>query len=255
MNKKTLVIAAALLAAGLVCGSAQELTLSAASSLTDVLTALAPDAEAAVGAKIHLNFGGSGALRRQIEEGAPVDVFFSAAREDMDRLQDARLIVGETRQEVLSNSLVVIGEPSFRPVQRAEDLVPLLAAAPVVAIGNPDSVPAGRYAVEALKKYGLYEGIREKTALGGTVREVLQFVRSGSAPLGIVFLTDALSVKPSASISRVFSFPPDALARPIVYPVAVVASSRSKDKAAKLVDFLQGERARAVYRDAGFLIQ
>ena len=230
---------------------AQDLTMSAAASLTDVLLQVQNDAQKSVGVQIYLNFGGSGTLRRQIEQGAPVDVFFSAAPADMDALQKQGLIVADSRRDLLRNSLVMIAEPSTRAASAA-DLKKLVAAAKVVAIGNPDTVPAGRYAVEVMKKYGLYDLARPKMALGGTVREVLQFVQSGSAPLGFVFLTDVLSAQPAGSVVRIFQFPAATFSAPIVYPVAVTASSKNKALAGKLVQFLRGDTARTAFLKAGF---
>jgi molybdate transport system substrate-binding protein len=106
--------------------------------------------------------------------------------------------------------------------------------------------------VEALKKYGLYELAQPKLALGGTVREVLQFVQSGSAPIGFVFLTDVLSAQPPGSVVRVFQFPAETFSAPIVYPIAVTASSKNKALAEKLVQFLRSDAARTVFVKAGF---
>ena len=240
-----------LLAAGIAAG-AQDLTISAAASLTDVLLQIQYPAQRFVGARIFLNLGGSGTLRRQIEQGAPADVFFSAAREDMDKLQQQGLIVPGTRRDILSNSLVVIAEPSTKVAAGPDDLKRLVSGAAVVAIGNPDSVAAGRCAVEALKKYGLYELAKSKMALGGSVREVLTYVQSGSAPLGFVFLTDALSAEPAGSIVRIFRFPAETFSAPIVYPVAVTSSSRNRALAEKLIQFLAGSEARNAFVKAGF---
>jgi len=242
-----------LLASGIIStGAAQDITLSAAASLTDVLQQIQEDAQKFVGARILLNLGGSGALRRQIEEGAPVDVFFSASREDMDKLGKEGLIVQGSRRELLRNSLVMIGDAEMKPAAGPSDLKNLISSARVVAIGNPDAVPAGRYAVEALKKYGLYDLARPRLALGGTVREVLQFVQSGSAPVGIVFLTDALSAQPAGSIVRVFRFPAETFSAPIAYPVAVTTASKNRALAAKLIEFLHGDVARSAFLKAGF---
>ena len=246
-----LLLAAGITTFGITAVGAQDLTMSAAASLTDVLLRLQNDAQRFAGVQIYLNFGGSGTLRHQIEEGAPVDVFFSAAREDMDKLQKQGLIVAGSRQDLLRNSLVMIADPSAKAAAAA-DLRRLVASAKVVAVGNPDSVPAGRYAVEAMKKYGLYELAQPKMALGGTVREVLQFVQSGSAPLGFVFLTDVLSAQPAGSVVRIFQFPADTFSAPIVYPVGVTASSKNKVLAARLIQFLRSDAARNVFVKAGF---
>ena len=236
-----------------------ELLVSAASSLTDVLTSLAPEAERYLDARILFNFGASGVLRKQIEEGAPVDVFFSAASEDMDRLVDAGLVAGATRRDLFSNAIVLIGagpagRESAGPVSSVDGLRALLLSASLLALGNPDSVPAGRYAVQALTTYGLYPIVEKKLVLGGTARAVLQYVESGSAPLGIVFLTDARAVKPGSPVRVLFIFPADALTTPILYSAAVVGATKQGDRAAKLLQFFQGARARETFRRAGFIV-
>jgi molybdate transport system substrate-binding protein len=242
------------LAGPLFCETPQ-IVVSAAASLTDVLTELQPAAEAFVGARILYNFGGSGALRKQVEEGAPVDVFFSAAALDMDRLQEKGLIARATRKDLLSNAIVLVGDSGARPATSTEELRSLLVKADLLAIGNPDAVPAGRYAVQALTRLGLYSSVQGKLVLGGTVREVLQYVASGSAPLGIVFATDALSVKRRDGLRELFRFPADVLDTPIAYPVAVISASRNRTAAGRMVDFLAGDTARAVFRGAGFIVK
>ncbi len=215
-----------------------ELIVSAAGSLTDILTSLAGPAEEWTGARILYNFGGSGALRRQIEEGAPVDVFASASSADMDRLEEEGLLVPGTRLAIASNSLVLIGTPEHHPVPTPEALRELLSQASLLAIGNPASVPAGAYAREALEHYGLLTMVSDRLVLGGSVREVLQYVASGSASLGIVFLTDALVGETKGDVRTVFRFPPDATRTPILYPAAVVSRSRNPVPARQLLEFL-----------------
>jgi molybdate transport system substrate-binding protein len=254
MNGKSFFLGILLAAGAISAGGAQDITLAAASSLTDVLFQIQSDAQKYIGAQIFINLGGSGLLRRQIEEGAPVDVFFSASRADMDKLAQEGLIRTDTRRDMLKNSLVMIADRSAKAVSGRDDMKKLVAAASVVAVGNPDSVPAGAYAVEALKKYGLYEAAQPKLALGGTVREVLQHVQNGSAPLGLVFLTDALSAQPPGSVVRIFQFPADTFAAPIVYPVAVTTASKNSAIAAKLIEFLRSNAVRSVFLKAGFEI-
>ena len=247
----SLFLAAAITASVFTAAGAQDLTMSAASSLTDVLLQLQNQAQRFVGVQIYLNFGGSANLRRQIEQGVPADLFFPAAGEDMDKLQKEGLIAAGSRSDILRNSLVVIADPSTKAAAAA-DLRGLFASAKAVAVGNPDTVPSGRYAVEAMKKYGLYDLAKPKRALGGTVREVLQLVQGGSAPLGVTFLTDVLSAQPPGSVVRIFQFPAETFSSPIVYPVAVTASSKNKLLAAKLIQFFRSDAARGVFVKAGF---
>ena len=253
--KKYLILSMLLMAAIFSAGAQQtELLVSAAASLTDVLNSLKVDAEKATGAKILFNFGGSGALRQQIESGAPADLFFSAASEDVDRLEKAGLVDKASRVNVLSNAIVLVGSDKQPKPVTNEDLKALLGSAQLLAIGNPDSVPAGRYAVQALKSLGLYETVEKKLVLGGNVRQVLQYVESGSAPLGIVFATDALSVKAGSPVVRLYDFPQSAIATPVLYPVVVVSASAHKAEAAKFIAFLQTKEATDAFIRAGFVV-
>ncbi len=231
-----------------------ELIVSAAASLTDVLTSLAGPAGEGTGARILYNFGGSGALRRQIEQGAPVDVFVSASSADMDRLEEAGILLPGTRLIIASNSLVLIGTPDQFPASSTEALREIFSRAPLLAIGNPDSVPGGAYAREALEYYGLLPLVANKLVLGGSVREVLQYVASGSAPLGIVFLTDALAREPAGDVRRLFPFPPGSTRTPILYPAAVIFRSRNPVPARLLLEFLKTPLARETFRKAGFIV-
>ncbi len=244
----------------LACGSAPlaaaqkaEILVSAAASLTDVLSGLGPQAERYVGAKVLFNFGGSGTLRKQIEEGAPVDLFFSASPEDVETLEAKGLLVPGTRKDLLSNRIVLIGGPSAEPVSEGS-LKALIGKADLLAIGNPDTVPAGRYAVRALTTYGLFPLVKTKLALGGNVREVLQYVQNGSAPLGIVFATDLLAATPG-SVRQLFAFPDDSVGDAILYPVAVVSKSANREKALKMIEFLQTDAARNAFQAAGFILK
>lgn len=247
-------VALIVIAAAAMSVSAQqgELTLSAASSLTDALTALKPAAERYIGAEIVINFASSGTLRAQIEQGAPVDVFFSAATNHMDTLERAGLVVASTRKDLLSNGMVLIGDGSIRGPVSGDGLKAALEKARLLSIGNPDSVPAGAYAVEALRALGLYGSVEKKLVLGNNVRQVLQFVESGSSPLGIVFLTDAASVSKDSQVTKLYVFPDSLLAKPVRYPIAVVSASRNQELAAKLIAFLGSDEAMAEFEKAGF---
>lgn len=250
MKKRSLALAVLLgfLAAGL---SAQVLLVSAAASLTDVLTSLKSDAEKAIGMPIQLNFGGSGTLRKQIEEGAPVDVFFSAAAEDMDKLSAAKLLLAGSRSDLLSNSIVLVGPASIKPATTKDDVAAILAGSRTVAIGNPDSVPAGRYATQAFAFYGFDAIVKGRLALGGSVREVLQFVQSGAASVGVVFSTDALTARDLVVLYR---FPASSLRTPVIYPISALAASKHVGAAEAFIAFLKTEAARAAFEKAGFAL-
>ncbi len=232
-----------------------DILVSAASSLTDALKSLQPEAEQTIGASILFNFGGSGTLRKQIEEGAPVDLFFSAASQDMDKLERMGLLLGSSRVDILANTLVLIGGSGSSPVAGTAELRNLLKSAALLAIGNPDSVPAGRYAAQALRSMGLLGLVEGRLVRGGSVREVLQFVQSGSAPFGIVFLTDVLSLPAGGDTRLVYKVPPEYLDPAIVYPAAVIAGSKNPTAALKLLNFLRGNAARKIFEKAGFMIK
>ncbi|HVO38340.1 MAG TPA: molybdate ABC transporter substrate-binding protein [Spirochaetia bacterium] len=255
MKLLTLLVLLAVAAAPGLPAEQPVILVSAAASLTDVLGSLKDPAEAYIGAGIQFNFGASGTLRKQIEEGAPVDLFFSAAREDMDRLQKEGMIAPATRRDLLSNQMALIASEPGPPVTDASGLRPLMEKAALVAIGNPDLVPAGRYAREALRSSGLLPAVEGKLVLGGNVREVLQYVESGSAPFGIVFATEARSVKKGSPVKVIWLFPPEAVATPILYPAAVVSTSKHPEAAAKMIEFLQGRAAREAFRAAGFIVK
>ncbi|MGA2642166.1 MAG: molybdate ABC transporter substrate-binding protein [Spirochaetia bacterium] len=255
MKKRCRLIVLLLAVASASFAQQHELMVSAAASLTDVLSALTPQAEAFVGARVLYNFGGSGTLGRQIEEGAPVDVFFSAAAEDMDRLERNGMIEQGTRTDLLSNAIVLVADMDIGTIGDLDGLRNLLEKTELLAIGNPDTVPAGRYAVQALTSYGLYRTVEKKLVLGGTVREVLQYVQSGSAPLGIVFATDALSSNAASRVRQVFAFPESALETPILYPIAVVKASKNKENARKMIEFLRSAPAKNAFRKAGFVVE
>ncbi|MCE5256400.1 MAG: molybdate ABC transporter substrate-binding protein, partial [Spirochaetaceae bacterium] len=198
------------------------------------------------------NFGASGALRQQSESGAQVDVFFSAASEDVDRLEQAGLADKASRVNLLTNAIVLVGGDKQAKPTTQEELKTLLGSASLLAIGNPDSVPAGRYAVQALKSLNLYSIVEKKLVLGGNVRQVLQYVESGSAPLGIVFATDALSVKAGSPVIRLYDFPDSALTTPVLYPAIVISTSGNKTEAAKFIAFLQTKSAQNAFEKLGF---
>jgi len=252
MNSRILVTGLLLTAWSIATCAAQDITLAAAASLTDVLFQIQDDAQNAVGAQIFVNLGLSATLRRQIEEGAPVDVFFSAAREDMEALAREGFIIAGSRRDFIRDSLVLVGEPGMKPAAGPQDMQYLVKSAHAIAMCSPDSAPAGRYALEALKKYGMYDSAKTRLALGGSFREVLQFVQNRSAPLGFLFFTDALSALRAGSVVSIFRFPTETFSEPIAYPVAVTTASRNKSKAEKLIEFLQGDVARSAFEKAGF---
>ena len=227
-----------------------ELLVSAAASLKDALGDVNdlyhqqhPDVS------ISLNLGGSGTLETQIEQGAPADIFISAAPEEMDALASKSLLRAGTRVALLTNRLVLIvpkGNTGISGIRSFQDL--LLADVRTVALGDPRSVPAGMYAQQTLTALGIYDAVRRKAVLASDVREVLAYVETGSADAGIVYATDAAI---SSRVRIAAEAPPEA-APHIVYPAAVIKSSAHPADAQSYLRFLQSDGARAVFLRYGF---
>ncbi|HUJ32546.1 MAG TPA: molybdate ABC transporter substrate-binding protein [Candidatus Acidoferrum sp.] len=234
-------------AAGPSAAAKTELTVSAAISLKDVLdeiqTAfLAADPTIA----LRFNLGASGTLQRQIEQGAPVDVFISASTEQMDALASKGFIFPETRKDLVKNSVVLITPEQTHGVSSFPDL--LHPSVRIIAIGDPQTVPAGKYAREVLIHFGLYDKLKPKFVFAKDVRQVLTYVETGNADAGIVYATDARASKTVSVVATA----PDNSHSPVVYPVAVVAGSRNSAAAKTFVDFLLGSKAAAIFEKYGF---
>lgn len=195
--------------------------------------------------KVNYNFGGSGALQQQIENGAPVNVFISAGKKQMDALQSKELIIDDTRRDLLTNRLVLI-VPNNSDITTFQQLA--LPQVQKIAIGEPRSVPVGEYTQEVLKKLGLFEQIKSKFVLANNVRQVLAAVESGNANAGVVYITDAKTSK----LVKVVEIAPENLHSPIIYPVAVLKNSKSISAAKQYVQFLSGKQARAIFEKYGF---
>ena len=232
--------------AGLIgSANANELFVSAAASLTDALKEIDARFEKQTGTKIVLNLGASSMLARQIEEGAPADVFISADEAQMDRLH--KQIAPETRKDLLTNKLVVVirSDSSARIAELAD-----LTKAPFarIALADPQAVPAGVYAREVLKKAGLWEKIERKIVPAENVRAALAVVEAGNADAAFVYKTDALS----SSKVRVALQIPAELAPKIVYPMAILANSAHRVDAGRFLEFLKSDEAVQVFEKLGF---
>jgi molybdate transport system substrate-binding protein len=224
------------------------LMVSAAASLTDVLNELKPAFEREhPGLTVTYNFGGSGKLATQIEQGAPADVFLSASKQEMDRLEEKQLIAKDTRLDFAKNELVLItASSSPLALTSFEELGG--DAIKHLAVGEPVSVPAGRYAKEALEHLKLWDGLSGKLVFGSDVRQVLTYVESGNADAGIVYASDAAL---SPNVKVIAAAKPE-WHKPIVYPGAVVAASRQADTAKAFLDFLTSEKGKAILQKYGF---
>lgn len=241
-------LAAILLSAAPVLASAQEVTLFAAASLKTAMDRLEPAFEAATGADLRVSLAGSSALARQIQQGAPADVFISANSAWMDQLEGEGRIAPETRRDLLGNRIVLVGPVGAQPVELspALDLDALLADGPL-AMALVDAVPAGIYGRAALTSLSLWEGVEPRVAQADNVRAALALVALGAAPLGVVYATDA-AAEPRVSVLAQF---PEDSHEPIRYPMAATVDGTSP-LTADLLAFLAGPEAREIFEDEGF---
>ena len=228
---------------------AAPVTVFAASSLTDSLNTVASAYQAKTGIKVTLSFGASSTLARQIEQGARADLFLSADIDWMDYLQKKGLIADATRKDLLGNRLVLIAAADAKPAPRIAPGFDLAGALGDrrLALADPASVPAGRYAKAALTSLGVWDKIAPKVAQAENVRVALEYVARGEAPYGIVYATDA-KVAPKLRIAGVF---PESSHPPIVYPAALTKTASLGAKA--FLEFLGGAQARAIFEKAGFI--
>ena len=227
---------------------AQDLTVSAAVSLKEALSDIARAYERETNHKVRLNFGATGQLLAQIREGAPVDIFISAADAQMDQAEAQKLTLPDTRRVIAANSLVLIVPADARhPPDGFADLS--RADLKRLAVGEPKTVPAGMYATQVLKRLNLESALKDKLIAGASVRQVLDYVERGEVDAGIVYTTD---VRQSGDKIRVVATADPAWHDPIRYPAAVVTSSKMKNEAKAFLDYIATELAQKTFRDRGF---
>lgn len=192
-------------------------------------------------------YDSSGKLQTQIEEGIEADVFMSAAMKQMNALVDEDLVDKDSVVKLLENKIVLIASAdSVLDLQEFTDIT----KAGSIAIGDPASVPVGQYSQEALTSLGIWDEVSAKASLGTNVTEVLNWVTEGSAEAGIVYATDAATTD---KVKVVAEAPEGSLAEKAIYPVGVVSASAQKEAAEKFVDFLQSDKAIAVFEKYGFI--
>jgi len=219
-----------------------ELTVFAAASTTDVMEELAAAFTAKGGEEIRFNFASSGALARQIDAGAPVDLYVSANKKWMDFLEGKGLIAADTRVNVVRNSLV-LAVPKDSTMTFEE--FPGNLKGPL-AVGDFQSVPAGMYAKASLESLGWLDTVKDKLVMGSSVRTVLMYIERGETDAGIVYLTDAMR---SNQVKVIGTFPADSHA-PIVYPAARLKGAG--DSAAAFLEFIQSDEGTALWKKYGF---
>jgi len=224
------------------------LTLSVAASLSESITEIeSAYKQTHAHTDFRENFGSSGTLAEQIEQGAPVEVFLSAAFQPMNALEAKGLIAAGTRRNLLRNSLVLVA-PLSSQLRDFQGLTSSSVRA--IALGDPASVPAGQYGKQTLASMQLLDKVKAKLVLGTDVRQVLTYVETGNADAGLVYATDAQT----SDKVRIVATAPDSTHAPIVYPVAVVKGRPQEEAARKFVEYLGTPTARAIFQKHGFTI-
>lgn len=240
------------LAAGSLSGmaaQARDVTVFAAASLKNALDDIAAAWTRETGKRVVISYAASNVLAKQIEAGAPADIFFSADLDWMDDLTSKNLIRSESRIHLLANSLVLVAPKDSTvsiSLQQGIDLASILGSNRL-AMGNVQAVPAGKYGKAALEHLRAWDGVKDRVAQAENVRAALLLVSREEAPLGIVYRTDAVS---DPNVKIVASFP-EKSHPPIVYPVAVIRDSTNADAAEFLV-FMRSSKARPFFEKQGF---
>jgi len=228
---------------------AGEVVVFAAASLKNALDPIAADFQTATGHTVTISYAGSNALAQQILQGAPADIFLSAATNWMDEVEKAALTTA--RKDLLGNSLILIAHgKDAAPVDITPQLdLPALLNGGKLSMAMVDAVPAGQYGKEALQSLGLWDAVAPSVAQSENVRAALALVAQGEAPLGIVYATDAAQER---AVKIVATFPPSSHP-PIVYPLAITASSRNPE-AAPLLAWLRGPEGAMHFEKRGFIV-
>jgi molybdate transport system substrate-binding protein len=245
-----LVLAAIGVAPAAASAASGDVVVFAAASLKNALDTVNADNQKAGGKHAEISYAASSTLAKQIENAAPADIFISADLKWMDYLDDKHLIDHASRINLLGNALVLIApKDSKADVTIAPNfpLARLLGANGKLAMADPSSVPAGIYGKAALTKLGVWDSVSGRVAAAENVRAALALVARGEAPFGIVYKTDA-AVEPNVKI--VATFPADSV-RPIIYPMALTASSKNPDAKA-FFTYIRGPEAKKVFEGAGF---
>jgi molybdate transport system substrate-binding protein len=200
------------------------------------------------GERVQFNFAASGVLQRQIEGGAPVDLFASASSREMDELERKNLLAAGSRRAFARNGIVLIALAGAKPA--ASDFRDLQSVkVRRIAIGNPATVPAGKYAEEVLRSFSVWDTVREKLVFAENVRQVLDYTARGEVDAGVVFFTDAMGV-PGIQVA---ASAPETSHAPAVYHAAVVAGAKNNERARAFIEVLLSPEGREVLKRRGFL--
>ncbi len=230
-------------------GPTIEITVSAAISLKNAFEEIGELYESQnTNSKVTLNLGASGALMMQIKGGAPVDVFASAALKDMDDLDHAGLVMKDTRTNFVANSVVLI-VPSSSKITMASFADLGNTEIKKIAVGNPETVPAGRYAAETVRYFKLSDSIKDKLVFTENVRQVLDYVARDEVDAGIVYSTDAMIKEQEV---KIILTAPEASHKPIIYPIAVIKGTKNEKAAKSFIAFVTSYQGRKILSKYGF---
>jgi len=227
-----------------------ELNISAAVSLKDALAEIQKNYQAKnPNVKLVYNLGASGSLQQQIEQGAPADIFISAAPKQMNDLEAKNLINKSSRKKLVENKLViVVPKDSNLNITKYEDIAQ--DAVKKIALGETATVPAGQYAQQVLQKLGLWDKVKDRVVFAKDVRTVLAYTETGNVEAGIVYKTDAIS----SDKVKVAAIAPEGSHEPIVYPVAITTGSKQQKAAEAFIEYLFSAEGKAVFEKNGFVM-
>ncbi|MGL5695273.1 MAG: molybdate ABC transporter substrate-binding protein [Peptostreptococcaceae bacterium] len=249
---KTLILASAISLSLVGCGNQKntekeiELNISAAASLKEAMVELEAEYKKEnENIKLVVNFGASGSLQRQIEQGAPCDIFISAGTKQMTSLEEDGLLLNGSNKNLVENDLVLVISKGSE-ISSIDDLKS--DKVKHIAVGEPESVPAGKYADEVLTNLNLKEYIKDKLVFAKDVKEVLAWTASENTEVGFVYYSDALM---NDSVNVVLTTPIDSHS-PIVYPVAIIKNSKKIEEAQKFEDFLFTDKAQEILQKYGY---
>lgn len=229
---------------------AVELNVSAAVSLKDALLEIQTKYQAKA-PNVHLlyNLGASGSLQKQIEQGAPADIFISAAPKQMNELESKNLVNKATRKNLVENKLVlIVPKDSKLEIHNFEDLTKNFVQK--IGVGEPGVVPAGQYAQQVLQKLELWQQVSDKLVFAKDVRTVLTYVETGNVEAGVVYKTDAVS----SDKIKVTAVAPEGSHEPIVYPVAILSGTKQEQAAQDFLAYLFSPEGRAIFEKYGFIM-
>ncbi|MGL4608040.1 MAG: molybdate ABC transporter substrate-binding protein [Eubacteriaceae bacterium] len=259
MKKKVLVFGLILLMFGIVTGCASKevakdmpseiINVSGAASLTEALQEIKIAYEKRSDDAIQFNFGGSGSLQKQIQEGAPCDLFISASVKNINALEAEGLIETSTRKNLLGNTLVLVASQEKAKEVEFDKLTKETISS--IAIGEVETVPVGNYAKQSLITMGIWNNVQEKLIYGKDVKQVLEYVETGNADCGFVYKSDTRKMKSGMVVAEV----PKSDHDPIVYPSALTRDGSSKEHVKKFYDFVQSPEATAIFENYGFSVE